>query len=109
MWGIAAERSGPRHGRDLRSYPKVTAKAVCVGLEFAAERERRRGPVSVLPLNACRTRDPFRRILIVARAGRGRERESPGAGGRRAGQRMMAPASADELRDWRELRPFAGA
>jgi hypothetical protein len=25
---------------DLRSYPKVTAKVICVGLDFAAERER---------------------------------------------------------------------
>jgi hypothetical protein len=39
MWGITADRSGPRHGRDLRSYLKVTAKAVYVGLEFAAERD----------------------------------------------------------------------
>ena len=35
-----AECSGSKTWSGLRSYPKVTAKVVCIGLDFAAEQER---------------------------------------------------------------------
>ena len=66
---------------DLRSYPKVTAKVMCVGLEFRRRARRRRGALPVFPLNAGRTRSPFRRVLVVARVMRGRAGESPCGGG----------------------------
>ena len=76
----------------LRSYPMVTAKVICMGLDFGAEMERVEFPISLVPVNAGRTRSAFRRVLVVARPIRGHPREGSGASGRAAGKCMMARA-----------------